>query len=79
MSVVSSRRYFGRERREEVERRVVVVEQIETRQLPLVIWVRRRCPFCESVELSVYGTKDGGELRYYRCESCRQQFRVKEL
>lgn len=74
--------YWGRDRerrertREEVE--VVVVERIETRLLPLVIWTRRVCPFCGSDRIEVTGTKQGGELRYYLCEACRQSFRVKE-
>ena len=68
-----------RRRRQKPRDEVVVVERIETRLLPLVIWTRRRCPFCESEDLGVTGTKDSGELRYYRCGGCQQAFRVREL
>lgn len=72
--------YWGRSearrRREEVE--VVIVEKFETKQLPLVIWRKRLCPFCDSEDIEVYGKTKDRERRYYRCESCRQNFVVLE-
>ncbi len=45
--------------------------------LPLVEFLRRRCPVCESANLRLISNK--GEIRYYQCreKKCRQKFKAR--
>lgn len=73
--VRESKRRRSREEELPVVRELVIDEP---EQIPVVVWLKRCCPFCGNEDINDYGRSRDGSATYYLCRSipCGKKFKV---